>query len=138
MPKKAPTLIKMDQLDQLDEPPHPPAEVVDPPKPGDADYDWSPHYDTADLYTHIFPDGTVIAIKSMAAIYSKTWLYKTAQMKSASQVEIMSLDRAACEVASGLLMSLDDSDGDPVQDLIDGWIKHGTGLGDDDGLTSGN
>ncbi|WP_135451310.1 hypothetical protein [Mycobacterium sp. DL99] len=107
-------------------------------KPGDADYDWSGHYDTTDLYTHTFPDGTVVAIKPFASIYSKTWLYKIRQLQTDTDIEFAAIDRAACPTAQEILMSLDDTAGDPFDDLYKGWLEAGTKNADGDkGLTAG-
>lgn len=140
MPKQAPTLLEHAKAEAEVVTSAPEPEKKPEPKPGDADYDWTQHYDDGtELYTHTFSDGKVIVIKSMGAVYSKTWLYKIHKMTSASQMEIASLDRACCDVASDLLMNLDDTDTDPVEELISGWIKDATGRGDgDEGLTSGN
>lgn len=109
-----------------------------PPKPGDADYDWSAHYDTNDLYRHTFADGTVVALKKFGAIYSKTWLYKLRGLVTDVDVEFAALDRGACETAKELLMSLDDSDGDPISDLFAAWVDAGTRHDDaGKGLTPG-
>lgn len=108
------------------------------PKPGDADYDWSGHYDTTDLYTHRFPDGTVVAIKPFASIYSKTWLYKIRQLQTDTDIEFAAIDRAACPTAQEVLMGLDDTNGDPFDDLYKAWLEAGTSNGDGDkGLTAG-
>ena len=113
------------------------AEKADP-KPGDADYDWSGHYDTTDLYTHTFPDGTVVAIKPFASIYSKTWLYKIRQLQTDTDIEFAAIDRAACPTAQEVLMNLDDTEGDPFEDLYKAWLEAGTKNADGDkGLTSG-
>ncbi|MEX3655246.1 hypothetical protein ABFW14_08185 [Mycolicibacterium fortuitum] len=112
--------------------------TVKEPKPGDADYDWSGHYDTTDLYTHTFPDGTVVAIKPFAAIYSKTWLYKIRQLQTDTDIEFAAIDRAACPTAQEVLMNLDDTEGDPFDDLYKGWLEAGTKNADGDkGLTPG-
>lgn len=108
------------------------------PKPGDADYDWSGHYDTTDLYSHTFPDGTVVAIKPFASIYSKTWLYKIRQLQTDTDIEFAAIDRAACPTAQEVLMGLDDTEGDPFDDLYKGWLEAGTKNADGDkGLTPG-
>lgn len=109
------------------------------PKPGDADYDWSAEYGTDDLFTHTFPNGTVIALKTFGSIYSKTWLYKVRKMATNAEVEFAAFDRASCDAAQQVLMDLDDTDGDPIDDLFKAWTKAGTSRGDgDDGLTPGN
>ena len=108
------------------------------PKPGDANYDWSGHYDTTELYTHTFPDGTVVAIKPFASIYSKTWLYKIRQLQTDTDIEFAAIDRAACPTAQEVLMNLDDTKGDPFKDLYKAWLEAGTKNADGDkGLTSG-
>lgn len=122
-----------DALGELHEPA--PARI---PKPGDADYDWSPHYNTTDLYHHAFKDGTVVAIRSMAAINNKTWLYKMRDVKSDGQFVVLAITRASCEAADRVLMNLDDTDGDPISELWDAWLAAGTSRDGDEGLTAGN
>ncbi|OBA94668.1 hypothetical protein A5668_09205 [Mycolicibacterium fortuitum] len=113
-------------------------DMLPEPKPGDPDYDWSGHYDTTDLYTHRFPDGTVVAIKPFASIYSKTWLYKIRQLQTDTDIEFAAIDRAACPTAQEVLMGLDDTNGDPFDDLYKAWLEAGTTNGDGDkGLTAG-
>jgi hypothetical protein len=119
--------------------PEPEPESKPDPKPGDADFDWTALYDTDDLYTHTFPNGKVVAIKSFGRIYSKTWLYKLRNAASNAEVEFAAIDRAACDEARAVLESLDDADGDPLDDLFKAWTKAGTSRGDgDEGLTPGN
>lgn len=99
------------------------------PKVGDPDYDWAPHYpDGAELYVHTFPDGKVVAIKSFKSIYSKTWLYKVNQLKTDIDVEFAAIDRAACPAAKAVLLSLEDSSGDPLKDLYTEWMRRGDGI----------
>ena len=113
-------------------------DMLPEPKPGDPDYDWSGHYDTTDLYTHRFPDGTVVAIKPFASIYSKTWLYKIRQLQTDTDIEFAAIDRAACPTAQEVLMNLDDTEGDPFEDLYKAWLEAGTKNAEGDkGLTSG-
>ena len=126
-----------DSADDQD-PDAPPAGPPALPGPGDPGYDWTAHYDTDDLYTHTFPDGTVVALKSFGTIYSKTWLYKIRAMKTDVDVEFASIDRAACDTARAVLEALDDTVGDPLDDLFQAWVKAGTARGDgDEGLTPG-
>jgi len=110
------------------------------PKPGEAGYDWSTHYDTDDLYIHTFADGKVVALKPFSAIYSKTWLYKVKDLPTVADVEFAAIDRAACPTAKEVLLSLDDSgDGDPIEELFEAWTSAGTSRGNGDkGLTPGN
>lgn len=100
------------------------------PQVGSPDYDWSAHYDTTDLFHYSFADGTQIAIRSFASIYSKTWLYKVSQMvkEGATDVDIefAAIDRAACPTARELLLNLDDTEGDPINDLWLAWVASGT------------
>lgn len=100
------------------------------PKVGSAEYDWSPHYDGDDLFTFTFKNGTVIALRSFNSIYSKTWLYKVQQMVNDGatdvDIEFAALDRAACPTARELLLSLDDTTGDPIDDLWQAWVASGT------------
>lgn len=109
------------------------------PKPGDADYDWAEQYGTDDLYTHTFLNGTVLALKKFGAIYSKTWLYKIRNLPTEADVEFAALDRASCEVAREVLANLDDSEGDPIEDLYQAWLADGTAQAEGgEGLTPGN
>lgn len=109
------------------------------PKPGDADYDWSTHYDTDDLYIHTFPDGKVLAIKAFGKIYSKTFLYKIRYLATEADVEFAALDRASCDVAREVLANLDDTVGDPIEDLYQAWLAAGTAQAEGgEGLTPGN
>lgn len=100
------------------------------PKPGDAAYDWTAHYDTDHLYVHTFKDGKVVALRTFDAIYSKTWLYKVQRMVEEGatdvDVEFAALNRAACPVAQELLLDLDDSVGDPIDELWQAWVTSGT------------
>lgn len=108
------------------------------PKPGAADYDWSAHYDTDDLYTHTFKDGTVVAIKAFGAIYSKTFLYKIRGLPTDTDIEFAAIDRASCPTAQEVLAGLDDTVGDPIDELWTAWIAAGTSRGEGDpGLTPG-
>lgn len=108
------------------------------PKPGDPDYDWSAHYGTEDLYRHTFADGTVVALKPFGSIYSKTWLYKIRNMATDVDVQFASIDRASCETARAVLESLDDTVGDPLDDLFTAWVAAGTQRAEgDQGLTPG-
>lgn len=121
--------------------PFPAAEKADDdqptPKPGDADYDWTQHYpDNTPLYVHRFPDGTVVALKTFAAIYSKTWLYKVRELKTDVDIEFSAIDRGACPEAKAVLLDLDDSAGDPIRDFYTAWIA-GEKAGDDDGEAEG-
>lgn len=108
------------------------------PVPGEKGYDWSSHYDTKDLYVHTFTDGTVVALKPFPTIYSKTWLYKIKDLPTIADVEFAAIDRAACETAKEVLLSLDDSNGDPLEELYEAWIADGTKRrANDEGLTPG-
>lgn len=123
-----------DTSDSGESAPYRPAE----PKPGAPDYDWSAHYGTDDLYRHTFADGTVVALKPFGSIYSKTWLYKIRNMVTDVDVQFASIDRASCETARAVLESLDDTVGDPLDDLFTAWVAAGTQHADgDEGLTSG-
>lgn len=111
---------------------------TDEPKPGAADYDWAPHYDTDDLYTHTFSDGTVVAIKAFGAIYSKTFLYKVRALPTEADIEFAAIDRASCPLAREILAGLDDTVGDPIDELWTAWVAAGTSRGKGDpGLTPG-
>jgi hypothetical protein len=108
---------------------------VDPtpePKPGEAGYDWSQHYDTENLYLHTFPDGTVVGLKPFTAIFSKTWLYKIRSLPTNVDVELAAIDRGSCPQARAVLEGLDDTAGDPIDELWKAWstsdVKTGEGL----------
>jgi hypothetical protein len=102
------------------------------PKPGDADYDWSQHYDTENLYLHTFPDGTVVGLKPFTAIFSKTWLYKIRSLPTNVDVELAAIDRGSCPQARAVLEGLDDTADDPIDELWKAWstsdVKTGEGL----------
>lgn len=107
-------------------------------KPGAPGYDWTVHYGTDDLYTHTFGDGTVVVIKAFGAIYSKTFLYKLRGLTSDTDIEFAAIDRAACPAAREVLLGLDDTAGDPLDELWTAWIAAGTAHADGDpGLTPG-
>ena len=124
-----------DKTDKTDE--ALPLEVAEP-KPGDADYDWAPHYPAGtELYIHKFDDGTVVALKSFATIFSKTWLYKIRNLKTNVDIELAAIDRGSCDEAREVLENLED-EGDPLDELWKAWSTTSTSHGDDEGLTSGN
>jgi hypothetical protein len=102
------------------------------PKPGAADYDWAADYGTADLYSHTFPSGTVVALKPFASIYSKTWLYKIRTLQTDVDIEFAAIDRGASDTARAVLRDLDDTDGDPIDELFKAWAASAT-----EGLTPG-
>jgi hypothetical protein len=102
------------------------------PKPGAAGYDWAAQYNTDNLYVHTFPSGTVVALKPFGSIYSKTWLYKIRTLQTDVDIEFAAIDRGACDVAREVLRTLDDSDGDPIDDLFKAWAASAT-----EGLTPG-
>jgi hypothetical protein len=109
-----------------------------PGPPGAPDYDWAPHYDTDDLYTHTFADGTVVVIKSFGTIYSKTFLYKARNLPTDTDIEFAAIDRASCPAAREVLGALDDTVGDPLDELWKAWVAAGTAHGEGDpGLTPG-
>lgn len=108
------------------------------PKPGDPDYDWTPLYDgRTDLYTHTFGDGKVVALKPFDAIYSKTWLYKIRSLQTEADIQFAAIDRAACEQARAVLAELDDTTGDPLDELWKAWSAAAR-KDDDDEITAGN
>jgi len=123
MPKDKPDNIVEEELDLE---PKPEA------KPGEAGYDWAAQYGTDDLYIHTFPNGTVLALKPFGSIYSKTWLYKLRGLQTDVDIEFAALDRGACDVAKQVLLSLDDTAGDPLDELFKAWAASAT-----EGLTPG-
>ena len=102
------------------------------PKPGAADYDWAADYGTDNLYLHTFPSGTVVALKPFASIYSKTWLYKIRTLQTDVDIEFAAIDRGASDTARAVLRDLDDTDGDPIDELFKAWAASAT-----EGLTPG-
>ena len=115
-----------------------PKPETDQPKPGDAGYDWTAHYDTDDLYIHTFTDGTVVALKAFKTIFSKTWLYKIRSLKTNVDVELAAIDRGSCPEARAVLEGLPDSEGDPIDELWAAWSTSDTKNGDGEGLSSKN
>lgn len=109
------------------------------PKPGDADYDWSAHYGDAELYTHTFADGTVVALKTFGSIFSKTWMYKIRHLHTEVDVEMAAIERGACPEANMVLENLDaDGDSDPIDELFKAWSTNATAPAEgEEGLTSG-
>lgn len=150
MPKKSDNTIALDPVVEadlmVDEPlptddGNPANEPAKPkPKPGDAEFDWSAVYGPdVPLYIHTFSDGTVVALKTMNAIYNKTWLYKLRTAKTEVEVVVRSIERAGCAEALAVLDNLDDTAGDPIDELYTAWIRQSTSRGDgDEGLTPGN
>lgn len=151
MPKKTD-----DHVDDLDDPAYDPPTLLEPApvtgtdepvkpelKPGDAGYDWAPHYGStpaADLYTHTFPGGTTVAIRTFGSIYSKTWLYKLRNAQTDTDIQFAAIDRAACDTAQAIIEAVDAPLGgpDPIDELWEAWSKAGTShIGDGDGLTTG-
>lgn len=131
MPKKS------DHVEDLDDPQYDTPEA--PPVPGDPGFNWVKEYGTDDLYTHTFPNGKVVALKSMKAIYSRTWMVKIRNVESELQLSVVALERAACPAAWEVLDQLDDSDSDPIDELWQAYRKSGTSRDDEDeGLTAGN
>ncbi|OFJ55183.1 hypothetical protein BEL07_03135 [Mycolicibacterium grossiae] len=105
------------------------------------DYDWSPHYDTDDLYRHTLPNGQVIALRTFGSIYSKSWLYKLRNAQTDTDVQFAAIDRAACPLAQTILESVDAPIGgsDPLDALWEAWSKAGTSHGEGgDGLSLPN
>lgn len=141
MPKK--TVLPDDLGDEptLVEPDEPTNTAPEPepePVPGQAGYDWSRHYPGVDIYTHTFADGTVVALKTFASIYSKTWLYKIRDLATDADIEFAAIDRATCDEAKAVLRGLDDTAGDPLEELWLAWIAAGTAHADGgEGLTPG-
>lgn len=111
------------------------------PKPGDADYDWSPHYPAAaKLFRHTLPNGKVIAIREFGAIYSKGWLYKIRNFDSDVDFQFAAIDRAACETVQALIASVAtpvDSDTDPFDELWSAWVAAATSHDGKKGMTPG-
>ncbi|MGB3481141.1 MAG: hypothetical protein WBB07_02860 [Mycobacterium sp.] len=104
------------------------------PKPGDTDYDWYSHYDTADLYTHTYPDGMVVALRRFKDIYSKQWLRSIRALKTDFEIESAAVDRAACETARTIIDTRPCPIGGPdeFEVLWKAWVS-----ADGEGLSSG-
>lgn len=113
-----------------------PVQAGEEPKPGEAGFDWPGVYGTDDLYLHTFGCGTVVALKSFKSIFSKTWLYKIRSLKTNVDVELAAIDRGSCPEARAVLEGLDDTSGDPIDELWSAWSTADS-LGDE-GLSSGN
>ena len=131
MPKTKDEPVELDEetVEELIAEEQVPVEPKKPePKPGDPGYDWAPHYQTADLYTHTFPDGTVVALRKFGDIYSKTWLYKLRNAQTDTDIQFAAIDRAACDVAQAVIEGIEAPLGgkDPIDDLWDSWSAAGT------------
>ncbi|OHU26270.1 hypothetical protein BKG77_06950 [Mycobacteroides chelonae] len=116
------------------------------PLPGAADYDWSAHYGDVDLYRHTFRDGTVVALRTFGAVFSKSLLWKLKDAESTTEVEFATIVRAGCPAAEAVLnhvaaavLESDDFEYDPIEDLFNSWMKAGTSTTPDadDGLSLG-
>lgn len=110
------------------------------PKPGDADYDWTPHYpEGAELYVHTYPNGTVVAIRRFKDIYSKQWMRSIRNLKTDFDIEDAAINRAACETAQAVIDAVPCPVGedDQFEALFKAWQKHDTNGGDDEGVTAG-
>ncbi len=128
---------KIDKPDEIQLDPQLAGAIMDSKlKPGDADYDWSKHYDTENIYRHTFPDGTVVGLKPFTAIFSKTWLYKIRSLKTNVDVELAAIDRGSCPEARAVLEGLDDTEGDPIDELWNAWSTSDSKTGE--GLSSKN
>lgn len=111
------------------------------PRPGDAEYEWEPHYpEGAALFRYTFADGTFVALRKFADIYSKAWLYKIRNLQTDSDFQFASIDRGSCETAQDVLAAIDaplDAP-DPFEELWTAWTAPDTSHGDGDkGLDSG-
>jgi hypothetical protein len=73
------------------------------PMPGEPKYDWVADYGTDDLYTHTFTDGTVVALRTVAAVATKSWLYQVREMKNDFDVQFAAIDRAASDTAKAVI-----------------------------------
>lgn len=116
------------------------------PLPGAADYDWSAHYGDVNLYRHTFRDGTVVALRTFSAVFSKALLWKLRNAESTTEVEFAAIGRAGCPAAEVVLnrvaaavLESDDYEYDPIEDLFESWMKAGTSTTPDadDGLSLG-
>lgn len=116
------------------------------PLPGAADYDWSAHYGDVELYRHTFRDGTVVALRTFGAVFSKALLWKLRNAESTTEVEFATIERAGCPAAEAVLnhvaaavLESDDYEYDPIDDLFQSWVKAGTSTTPDadDGLSLG-
>lgn len=102
----------------------PAADEKSEPKPGDADYDWTPHYpDGVKLFRHTYPDGQVVAIREFKAIHSKQWLRQIRNLPTEFDVESAAVERAACPTALEVIDAQPaDIDGpDAFAELWDAW-----------------
>lgn len=99
------------------------------PAPGDPDYDWSQHYPTgAELYTHTYSDGKVVALRQFRDIYSKQFLRSIRHLETDFDIESAAIDRGACEAAQELIDSRPcPVDGpDDFAELWKAWTSAGT------------
>ena len=110
------------------------------PVPGDADYDWSPHYPKgAELFTHTYPDGKVVALRLFRDIYSKQFLRSIRHLETEFDIESAAVDRGTCDVARELIDTRPcPVDGpDDFQELWKAWTSNGAGNEDAEGVTAG-
>ena len=96
------------------------------PKAGDVAYDWSHHYpEGVDLYTHTYPNGTVVALRRFKDIYSKQWLRSIRNLETDFDIQNAAIDRAACETAQEVIDAVPCPIGEPDQfdALFEAWQK---------------
>ncbi|WP_396921683.1 hypothetical protein [Mycolicibacterium sp.] len=101
-------------------------DMLPEPKPGDPDYDWSHHYpEGVDLYTHTYPNGTVVSLRRFKDIYSKQWLRSIRNLESDFDIQNAAIDRAACETAQEVIDAVPCPIGEPDQfdALFEAWQK---------------
>lgn len=101
-------------------------DMLPEPKPGDPDYDWSHHYpEGVDLFTHTYPNGTVVALRRFKDIYSKQWLRSIRNLESDFDIQNAAIDRAACETAQEVIDAVPCPIGEPDQfdALFEAWQK---------------
>lgn len=143
MTKKTPTTIADDPsmaldeadtagdtgaVDELDDAETGEQKTVEP-KPGDADYDWSGHYGTDDLYVHTYPDGKVVALRRFKDIYSKQWLRSIRHLPTEFDIESAAIDRAACPTAQEIIDNRPcpvDGPDDDFAELYKAWVESDT------------
>lgn len=115
-------------------------QAVRTPVPGDADYNWSQHYpEGTELFTYIYPDGKVVALRRFGDIYSKQFLRSIRHLETDFDIESAAIDRGACDIAQELIDNRPcPVDGpDDFAELWKAWTSNGDADEDTEGVPAG-